>query len=121
VTALSRRESPPALPGAETRAWRELPELAAQADILFNATPLGMAGQDEFPDLSFLAGMRRDAAVFDAVYNPIETRLLSVARARGLRTIGGLHLLVRQAAAAWERFTGTAAVGIGNVLEVVTK
>ena len=45
-------------------------------------------------------------AVFDCVYNPLRSRLVLEARARGLPAMGGLYMLVKQAALACERFTG---------------
>jgi len=45
-------------------------------------------------------------AVFDLVYNPPATRLLKQARASGARPIGGLEMLVRQGALAFELWTG---------------
>lgn len=75
--------------------------------LFFNATTLGMTGQPAVPvDLAALAA---DAIVFDAVYVPLETPLLAVARARGLRVIDGLQMLIGQAAAAFEAFYGVAA------------
>ena len=46
----------------------------------------------------------RDAAVFDAIYHPAETELLSQARRRGLKTLNGLPMLVNQAVLALEHF-----------------
>ena len=45
-------------------------------------------------------------AVFDCVYNPLRTRLILEARAQGLPAMGGLYMLVKQAALACARFTG---------------
>ena len=42
------------------------------------------------------------AAVFDAIYNPMETRLLRLARQNGAKTVNGLPMLVWQAAVAQE-------------------
>jgi shikimate dehydrogenase len=50
-----------------------------------------------------------EQVVFDVVYTRGETDLLAQARARGAIAIGGLELLVRQAAAAFELWTGCAA------------
>ncbi len=50
-----------------------------------------------------------DTIVYDIVYAPLETPLLAAARARGLRTIDGLAMLIGQAAAAFELFFGHAA------------
>lgn len=79
-------------------------ELRPSADLLFNATSLGMIGQPPL-DLD-LTAMPDTGIVFDAVYAPLETPLLATARARGLRTIDGLQMLVGQAAAAFELFFG---------------
>ena len=106
VTVLSRREDLPSVAGAEARAWAELEMLAAQADVIINATPLGMHGAVEFENFSWLDGAKREAVVFDFVYDPLETELLRAAKSRRLQTIGGLSLLVFQAAASFERFTG---------------
>jgi shikimate dehydrogenase len=82
-----------------------LPE-SPEAALLFNATSLGMAGQ---PPLDIgLSVLPDDAVVFDAVYVPLETDLLRSARARGLKTIDGLEMLIGQAALAFEIFFGEA-------------
>ncbi|MET1110822.1 MAG: shikimate dehydrogenase [Allosphingosinicella sp.] len=74
------------------------------ARLLVNASPLGMSGFPPFP-LS-LESIEEEGIVFDLVYSPIETLLLRDARARGLRTIDGLSMLVEQAAVAFQAFFG---------------
>ena len=76
-------------------------------DLLVNATSLGMTGQpplavhpDQIPP---------GAIVYDAVYAPLETPLLAMARARGHAVIDGLSMLIGQGAAAFERFYGVRA------------
>jgi shikimate dehydrogenase len=49
------------------------------------------------------------ACVYDVVYNPAETHFLREARARGLRTAGGLGMLVEQAAQSFGMWTGAEA------------
>jgi len=82
-------------------------ELAAwlqDADLLVNTTSLGMAGQPPLDvDVSPLA---EDGIVYDIVYVPLETPLLAAARARGLRTVDGLGMLLHQAVPAFEKFFG---------------
>ncbi len=74
------------------------------AALVINATTMGMSGQPRLaPDLTRL---RAGATVFDMVYAPLETPLLAVARAHGLRTIDGLAMLIGQAAAAFALFYG---------------
>ncbi len=72
------------------------------ADLLVNASPLGMTGNPPYaPDLSALPGR---AMVYDIVYAPLETPLLAAARARGLATLDGLEMLIGQAALAFDIF-----------------
>jgi shikimate dehydrogenase len=74
------------------------------ADLLVNTTTLGMTGE---PPLKIdLAPMQASATVYDIVYAPLETQLLALARARGLRTVDALGMLLHQAAPAFERFFG---------------
>ncbi len=85
-------------------AWDELPSLLRAADLVVNTTVLGMGGQ---PPLALdLATCKRDALVADIVYTPLETPLIAAARARGLRAVGGLGMLLHQAVPGFERWFG---------------
>ena len=75
--------------------WGEINGLLAGAQLLVNATTLGMSGQDQL-DLN-LAHLPQSAVVADIVYVPLETPLLAAARQRGLRTADGLGMLLHQA------------------------
>lgn len=67
----------------------------ADAALLVNGTSLGMAGE---PKLEIdLAPLPPGAVVADMVYVPLETPLLAAARARGLRAVDGLGMLLHQA------------------------
>ncbi|HYE29568.1 MAG TPA: shikimate dehydrogenase [Allosphingosinicella sp.] len=73
-------------------------------DVLVNASPLGMTG---FPALPIdLGNSPPGLVVYDLVYDPRDTPLLRQARALGLATIGGLEMLLAQAAEAFELFFG---------------
>ena len=62
-------------------------------DLLVNATSIGMAPKlDETPIAREL--LRPDLAIYDIVYNPLETRLLREARAVGATAIDGLGMLI---------------------------
>ncbi len=78
------------------------------ASILINATPVGMA-----PDLHGLPVepelLHRFTLVMDIVYRPLLTRLLREAQARGCRIIDGLQMLIHQATAQFELWTGRSA------------
>ena len=78
----------------------------AEADVVVNATPIGMRGEAPPFDPDLLIGRR---LVLDTVYAPVETPLLAAARARSVPAANGLGMLVHQAALAFEAFTGVAA------------
>jgi len=80
------------------------PEAAGDVALAVNATSAGMKGT---PSLDLpLDVLPRDSAVCDIVYNPLETDLLRRARARGLRTIDGLGMLMHQAVPSFASFFG---------------
>ncbi|UCH42308.1 MAG: shikimate dehydrogenase [Dehalococcoidales bacterium] len=93
----------------ETRALElnrvNLIETLEKADILVNATSVGMSPDtDQTPVDSDL--LRLDLIVSDIVYNPVKTRLLREAEAAGAKTAGGLEMLVWQGALAFQHWTG---------------
>ena len=88
----------------ETAAWEALPRVIPHARLIVNTTSLGMAGQP--PLVLDLSRAPRDAIVADIVYVPLETSLLAQARARGLRAVDGLGMLLHQAAPGFERWFG---------------
>lgn len=84
--------------------WEELTGLLGDANLLVNTSVLGMAGQ---PPLALdLDALPRAAVVSDIVYVPLRTPLIEAARARGLRAVDGLGMLLHQAAPAFERWFG---------------
>lgn len=76
--------------------YDEAARLHSDADVIINATPVGMYPDDDgvpvniglFPSLS---------AVIDAIYHPLRTNLVSDAEKRGIKAFGGLYMLVAQA------------------------
>jgi shikimate dehydrogenase len=75
------------------------------ATILVNATPVGMAPDvDGIPINPEL--LSRYQVVMDIVYQPLTTRLLREAQTRGAATIDGLQMLIHQATAQFELWTG---------------
>jgi shikimate dehydrogenase len=86
--------------------WRGSCVVGAEVDILVNATSIGLFPEvDAMPEVD-LKGARRDLLVCDVVPNPPETRLIKTARARGLKVLTGLPMLVYQGAIGFEMWTG---------------
>jgi 3-dehydroquinate dehydratase/shikimate dehydrogenase len=72
-------------------------------DVIINATPVGMQNTKESP----LQESEINAKyVFDTVYDPAETKLLKIARAKGAQAIPGIEMFVQQAARQFEIWTG---------------
>ncbi|MDH5021573.1 shikimate dehydrogenase [Halobacterium rubrum] len=90
--------------GATAHALDELPALVGDADVLVNATTVGMDAPDQSPVPA--DALHGDLAVLDAVYTPLETRLLRDAGAVGATTVDGAWMLLFQGVAAFERWTG---------------
>ncbi len=94
----------------------------SDAELIVNTTPVGMYPNigvapveiDRFPRLE---------AVVDAVYNPLRSRLVSDALEKGVKAVGGLYMLVAQAARACELFIDTeiSAEKISRVFQIMYK
>lgn len=76
-----------------------------EADILINATPVGMS-PDVNGTLVEKSLLHPDMVVFDMIYHPLKTRLLREAEEVGAKTINGLSMLIHQGAASFEIWTG---------------
>jgi 3-dehydroquinate dehydratase/shikimate dehydrogenase len=75
-------------------------------DIVVNATPLGTRGELETETPLTAEQLRGVRLAYDLVYNPLETRFLREAREAGCETIGGLEMLIGQAAEQFRLWTG---------------
>jgi 3-dehydroquinate dehydratase/shikimate dehydrogenase len=105
VTIVARRpEEAAAIAGRVGARAADWPPAAGSWDLLINATPVGTApAVEESP----VEARRIDGRlVYDLVYNPPRTRLLTDAAARGCEVLGGLDMLVAQAAAQFTWWTG---------------
>jgi len=74
-------------------------------DAILNATPVGMHPHESVSPLS--AQELRCNLVMDLIYRPIETRLLKLAKKKGIGTISGLEMFLAQGFAQWEIWTNT--------------
>lgn len=90
--------------GVQAHGTEALAALLENTALLVNTTSLGMNGQPSMDvDLDLLPA---NCLVTDIVYVPLETDLLARARARGLRTVDGLGMLLHQAAPGFELWFG---------------
>jgi shikimate dehydrogenase len=115
VAVLNRSPGPAAdaaaLAGPQGRV--ATPADVGTADLVVNATPVGMAAGGNVAEGGGTAPLPLDAGlltagqvVVDLIYHPLETPLLAAASARGAVAVNGVGMLVHQAAHAFRRWTG---------------
>ncbi len=89
--------------------WQGTYAVAAETDLLVNATSIGLYPDvGSMPDVD-LREAREDMLVCDVVFNPPETPFLQAARRRGMPTVDGLAMLVYQGVIGFELWTGRTA------------
>lgn len=104
-------------PGIILSGYAEWTTYAEEAELIINATPLGMIPNTESSpinddEIEFLA----ESVCYDVVYNPRNTRFLEQGKKAGCRTIGGLEMLIHQGAEAFKCWTG-----LSFPLELITE
>lgn len=103
LVALLNEKTPAA---AEYLSWQATIDIPAEADVLVNATSVGL-----FPDVDArldlnVASLPAHQVVADVIPNPLRTHLISDAEARGCRVIDGLGMLVNQGVISIRYWTG---------------
>lgn len=91
------------VPGATGCGLDDLPSLMAEADVVANATSVGLESDSSVAPAD---AWHADLVAFDAVYRPLETRFLQDAANAGAATIDGLWMLLFQGVEAFETWTG---------------
>jgi shikimate dehydrogenase len=85
--------------------WRGPVAVPASADGVIQATNVGLYEPDQAPDLDY-ASLRPGLVAADVVFNPVQTRFLREAAARGCLPLDGLGMLVHQGIIAIQYWTG---------------
>ena len=76
------------------------------SSLIINATTIGMFPEMDDTITNLKESFNSSQIVFDLVYNPTKTKFLKLAEAQGATTLGGLKMLVSQAAKSFELWTG---------------
>ena len=84
----------------------KMTEEILSSDIFANATIVGMKPLDDQSVVKDLSAFHKDLVVCDAVYNPIDTKLLREAKEAGCNCVGGKGMLLWQGVAAFNLYTG---------------
>lgn len=89
--------------GARAVSKRQIARCLKDCRLLVNCTPLGMKGRGPLPiDVRLL---HRGLKVYDIVYTPVKTKLVKVARRKGISAVGGVGMLLYQGAEAFRLWT----------------
>lgn len=83
-----------------------LNEAISNSKILTNATSLGMAPNTDNCIVKDFSVFNENLIVSDVIYNPMETKLLKIAKEHGCPTFNGIYMLLYQGAEAFKLFTG---------------
>ncbi|MGN1126120.1 MAG: shikimate dehydrogenase family protein [Ruminococcus sp.] len=77
----------------------KISDLQGDIDVLINATPVGMFPHEDNCPVGDEV-IKNSRSVFDAIYNPLETKLIKKAKQNGALAVGGMSMLVWQAVVA---------------------
>jgi shikimate dehydrogenase len=89
----------------DTSSLADYAAIKKSVNIVVNATPVGMHPDTEFSPIP-ASELQPSQIIYDIVYVPETTRLMRDAQAMGLKTVGGLGMLVHQGLASYELWTG---------------
>jgi shikimate dehydrogenase len=84
--------------------WEDAERAVRASDLVVNATPVGMDGKKSFPVSP--AAFRLGQVACDLIYNPPLTPFMRLAKKGGAKAVGGLEMLVQQAAVSFKLWTG---------------
>ncbi len=84
----------------------DLVKTLANSKLIVNTTPLGMYPNIDDSPTDFVESFHSNQIVFDVIYNPLKTKLLSLAESQGATIINGLKMFVEQGAKSFELWTG---------------
>ena len=95
----------------------EIKDLSGDFDLCVNATPVGMYPNTDAMVISE-EQLSHCKALFDAVYNPQKTKLIKTAESMGIKTVGGMAMLVWQAVKAHE-FWYNAKFNVADIEKII--
>jgi shikimate dehydrogenase len=93
-------------PNIEATSMDDLPHVTGGVTLIVNTTPVGMWPDVDSTPWPESVPLPPNATLYETVYRPLKTRLMRDAEKAGLRTVGGIGMLVYQGAAAFEVWTG---------------
>jgi shikimate dehydrogenase len=83
----------------------DLIEVLHKSKLIVNASSIGMYPEEDDSSTTIPESFKKNQIVFDLVYNPSKTKLLTIAESQGAIVINGLKMFVEQGARAFELWT----------------
>jgi shikimate dehydrogenase len=90
--------------GANWVNWSQIDTLVTKQDVIINCTSIGFGSQENFSPLSKeqVEKLAKSTIIYDIIYQPLETNLLSMSKYQGLSTLNGLSMNLEQAVLAYQ-------------------
>ena len=98
----------------------DVTEVLAKSKLIINASSIGMSPQDDDSPTTIPESFNKKQIVFDIVYNPENTKFLTLAKEQGATTINGLKMFVEQGARSFELWTNET-MPTDEILELLSK
>lgn len=89
-------------PSGDAISYQDVSALLPAHNLIINATPVGLFPKFEKYPLIDYARLSPNHICYDLIYNPPETKFLSLAKAKGATTKNGLDMLINQAELSWQ-------------------
>jgi len=90
--------------GANWVNWSQIDTLVTKQDVIINCTSIGFGSQENLSPLSKeqVEKLAKSTIIYDIIYQPLETNLLSMSKYQGLSTLNGLSMNLEQAVLAYQ-------------------
>ena len=99
--------------------WEARNDQTENAAVIVNTTTLGMNGMGDL-GMDF-ASVDQPCVAVDLVYVPMQTQFLQAAQAHGLKTVGGLGMLLHQAVPGFEKWFGVRPEVTDDLVRLITR
>ncbi len=98
----------------------DVTNVLAKSKLIVNASSIGMSPEDDDSPTTIPESFNSKQIVFDVVYNPRKTKLLSIAESKGATVVNGLNMFIEQGAKAFELWTNEK-MPVEKIMEILDK
>ncbi len=98
----------------------DVTNILAKSKLIVNASSIGMSPEEDDSPTTIPESFNSKQIVFDVVYNPRKTKLLSIAESKGATVVNGLNMFIEQGAKAFELWTNEK-MPVEKITEILDK